>query len=99
MLKSRRAASVLEKNARNLVIYLPWAKFISPRCPIGIHPVRHEILSDASCQSCMVEGEVETSRHFHLHCPALARLRSKQLGNLTNGEPEDKAETKQVRKG
>ncbi len=45
------------------------------------------------CQSCMEEGEVETSRHFLLHCPAFARLRLKHLGNHTFGGPEDLAET------
>ena len=51
----------------------------------GIHAVRLKILSDASFQSCMEEGEV--------HCPIFTRLRLKDLGNLTFGEPEDIAET------
>ena len=33
------------------------------------------------CHSCMEEGEMETSRHILLHCPAFTRLRLKHLGS------------------
>ena len=55
--------------------------------------VRLKILSDAGCQSCMEEGEVETSRQFPLHYLAFVRLRLKHLDSLTFGKPEDIAET------
>ena len=59
---------------------------------MGTHAVRLRVLPDASWQSCMKKGEVETSRHFLLHCPAFARLRLKHLGNHTFGGPEYLAE-------
>lgn len=38
-----------------------------------------EALSDANCQSCVEEGDLETSMHLFLHCPDFARLRSNIL--------------------
>lgn len=32
---------------------------LNRHCPIGIYAVKLKILSEASCQSCMEEGEVE----------------------------------------
>lgn len=42
---------------------------LTGHCPIGIQTVSLKILTEASCLYCMEEGEVETSRHFLLHCP------------------------------
>ena len=61
---------------------------LTGHCPMGTHAVRLGVLPDASCQSCMEEGEVESSQHFLLQCPAFARLRLKYLGNHTFGGPE-----------
>lgn len=47
------------------------------------HAVRLRILPYASCQSCMEEGEVKTSAHFLLHCPAFERLRLTHFGSHT----------------
>lgn len=54
--------------------------------------VKYYILSDAFRQICMEEGEEETSHHFHLYCPAFARLRLKYIGKHTFGEPGEVAE-------
>lgn len=61
--------------------------------PKGIHAVWLEILPGVSCQSCMDHGEVETSRHYLLHCLVFSRLRLKHLGNHTFGWSVDLAET------
>ena len=65
---------------------------LTGHCPMGTHAVRLRILPDASCQSCMEEGEVETSRHLSPPLSGFARLRLKHLGNHTFSRPEDLAE-------
>ena len=86
----RRSGDLLALNKVHLAAMVG---VLTGHCPMGTHAVRLRILPDGSCQSCMEEGEVETSRHFLLHCPAFARLRLKHLGNHTFGGPEDLAET------
>lgn len=49
--------------------------FLTGHCSIEMHAVRLKIESDANCQSCKEEGEVETSTHFLLHCRAFVRAR------------------------
>lgn len=53
---------------------------------ISSHVVRLNNLSDALCQSCMEEWEVESSCHFSLNCPAFASLRLKYLSRQIFGE-------------
>lgn len=49
-------------------------------CPIDLLVMRLNTLSDANCQSCMKEGEVEPFRHFLLYYPTFATLTLKYLG-------------------
>lgn len=46
---------------------------LTGHCRIGLHAVRLYILSNEKCQSCMEEGEENSSWHFLLKCPAFVR--------------------------
>lgn len=61
-------------------------------CPKNIHEVRLKTVPDVKWQNCMVEGEMETSRHFFLHFLAFARLRLQHQCRHTFGEPGELAE-------
>lgn len=47
--------------------------------PIDIYAAKLKMLQDRAGQSCMEEREVESSRHFLLHCLAFAILRLKHF--------------------
>lgn len=62
---------------------------LSGHFPIGIHAVRLKLLSDASYQSSLEEGQLKTHKHFLLDCPGFANQKLNHLGSLTFGEPGD----------